>query len=69
MRLDYVDGHAYGVAPCSACGAQSTRPHDSFVRYQLPGDADHEDLNDYAVTTFCLDALARQMARSRQNET
>ena len=38
------------------------------VATQLPGAADREQLDDGAVTTFCVDALSHRMVRSRQNE-
>jgi hypothetical protein len=35
-------------------------PHISRALQQLSCTADREELNDYAVTTFCFDALANK---------
>ena len=51
MRLDYV-------ATQSRLARIRLARHVSIARWQLYCATDREVLNDYAVTTFCFDALA-----------
>ena len=68
-----VDGHSPRthsllVSVGLRMGCEKSASADSFDREQVPGPVDREELDDFAVTTFCVDALTYQMARSRQNE-